>query len=150
MKIIQLTGLVSLLLLMSCSSMVKNGINNRESNNKLSIELQETYWRLIEINGQPATNPSGKQKEPHIILKKEQNRLQGAGTCNTLMGSYELEEGNRLRFSEVASTRMTCGDMSVEDQLKMVLEATDNYVINGKYLMLHKARMTPLAMFEAK
>ena len=150
MKIIQLTGLLSLLLFMSCSSMAKNGINKRESDNKLSIELQETYWKLVEINGQPVPNTPGKQKEAHLILKKEEHRLQGAGTCNTLMGSYELEEGNRLRFSEIASTRMACGDMSVEDQLKLVLEATDNYVINGKYLMLHKARMSPLAKFEAQ
>jgi heat shock protein HslJ len=150
MKILQFAGLFSLLLLMSCSSMAKNGINKRVSNKNLSIELQETYWKLIELNGQPVTNPPGNQKEAHIILKKEDHRLQGAGTCNTLMGSYELEEGNQLRFSDVASTRMACGDMSVEDQLKMVLETTDNYVINGKYLMLHKARMSPLAKFEAK
>jgi heat shock protein HslJ len=105
---------------------------------------------LVELNGQPVKNPSPNQKETHLIFKKEGNRVQGNGGCNTLMGTYELLEGNRLHFSGVASTMMACMDMQTEDELKRVIEMTDHFAINGRVLFLQKAKMAPLAKFEAR
>ena len=65
------------------------------------------------------------------------------------MGSYELKEGNLITFKQVASTQMACNDMNIENQFKEILERTDNYSILGDKLSLNKARMAPLARFEA-
>lgn len=116
----------------------------------MNSELQETHWKLIELNGQPVTNPVGNQKEAFIMLAKEGNKLTGSGGCNSMMGGYELMEGNQIKFSGVASTRMACPDMSMEDALGKVFTETDNYAINGKFLMLQKAKISPLAKFEAQ
>ena len=62
----------------------------------------------------------------------------------------ELMEGNRIKFSGVASTMMACPDMSIESALGKAIEMADNYAINGKFMMLHKAKMAPLVKFEAK
>ena len=149
-KIQLLASLLSVFAFLSCNTPAKAPEGGKTTETPMSTELLETYWKVVEINGQPVINPATNQKEAHIILKKEGNRLQGSGGCNNLMGSYELMEGNRIKFSSVASTMMACPDMSIESALGKAIEMADNYAINGKFLMLHKAKMAPLVKFEAK
>jgi heat shock protein HslJ len=150
MKIIYAFSLVSLMAFAGCNTPNKTAEGDQNLKEEMPAELLETYWKVVEINGQPVTNPPANQKEAHIILTKEGNRLQGSGGCNTLMGSYELMDGNRIKFSGVASTMMACPDMTMESQLGKAIEMVDNYAINGRYLMLQKAKMAPLVKFEAK
>jgi heat shock protein HslJ len=113
--------------------------------------ITEKYWKLIEINGKPVVMDASVSREPHIILKAEDNRINGNGGCNTLSGTYEIDRAaNRIKFSQMASTMMACIDMEVENELKRVLESVDNYSLSadGKYLSLNRARMAPLAKFE--
>lgn len=111
--------------------------------------LTEKYWKLTELNGQPVTTEE-QNREPHMILREEGARVHGNGGCNSFNGTYELQEGNRIRFSKMASTMMACpGDSDVEARFHQVLEQADNYSLNGDTLTLNKARMAPLARFEA-
>ena len=73
----------------------------------------------------------------------------GFGGCNSVSGAYELRNGMRLRFTNMASTMMACPDMELEREFFNVLDMTDNFACDGKTLFLHKARMAPLARFEA-
>ena len=111
--------------------------------------LVETYWKLTELMGKKVKPTPQDKKEVHIILKKQENRIQGFAGCNTISGVYELKPGNRISFSKVITTMMACPDMSTEDQFKKVIERADNYSIKGNHLSLNKARMAPLARFEA-
>lgn len=113
-------------------------------------EITEKYWKLIELRTNPVVMDESMNREAHIILKVEDNRLTGTGGCNFLNGSYELGEGNRIKFSEIATTQMACANMAVEDELYKVLEQVDNYTLSadGNYLSLNKGRMAPLARFE--
>ena len=110
--------------------------------------LTETYWKLTELMGQPIPRPEQNIKETHIILKNG-GRLQGFAGCNNIMGAYEVKNDFFISFSGVASTMMACPDMKTEDALKKILEQADNYSIKGDSLFLHKAKMAPLAKFEA-
>jgi len=110
--------------------------------------LEETYWKLTELMGQPVPRPEPNKKETHIILKSG-NRIQGFAGCNNIMGAYEVGDKFSISFSGVASTLMACPDMKTEETLKEVLEQADNYTIKGNTLSLNKARMAPLAKFEA-
>ncbi len=111
--------------------------------------LTEKYWKLTELNGRPVTI-EGHSREPHMILKDEGARVHGNGGCNTFNGIYELKDGNRIRFSKMTSTMMACLDGGdVETRFHQVLEQADNYSLNGDTLTLNKARMSPLARFEA-
>ncbi len=112
-------------------------------------KITEKYWKLIELDDQPIAFFDHQQREAHLILKEEDNRVQGHSSCNSFSGTYELSEGNRIRFSPLASTKMACPDMITESQLYRILEMTDNYNVNGDFLFLNKAKMTPLAKFEA-
>jgi heat shock protein HslJ len=115
---------------------------------KIDINLVEKYWKLTELFGEPVITPEG-GKEAHMILKAEGNLVNGNSGCNTFNGSYTLKPGNRIRFSQMVSTMMMCLNMETEKKMSEVLEMTDNYVLNGDTLILNKARMAPLARFEA-
>lgn len=84
-----------------------------------------------------------------MILKKEKNRVQGQGGCNTFFGTYELKEPGRIRFSPMASTLMACPNLDQETAFLSVFEKADSYIIKGDTLQLIKARMAPLAKFQA-
>ena len=139
-----------ILILCSCSSSKNNASANKS--NTLATEslasLTETYWRLIELNGQPIVREDNK-KEIYMILKSEDNRVHGYSGCNTFNGIYSLAGENRISYSKFATTLMACIDMSKENEFMEVLEKSDNFVIKGGILSLNKARMAPLAKFES-
>jgi heat shock protein HslJ len=59
---------------------------------------------------------------------------------------------NKIKFSKISATMMACMDASVretESQFFKVLEMADNYYVTGDTLQLNRARMAPLAKFEA-
>lgn len=121
---------------------LQNSMNSQDS-------LQEKYWKLIELNGQPVTADQNHRREPHIIFKNADNRIIGSGGCNNLMGTYELKRNNQIDISKISSTKMACRHMDTETQLFSVLEMADNYYVRNDTLQLNKARMAPLARLVA-
>lgn len=122
-----------------------------ENDNNATVEevrIQEVYWKLIGVMGK-AVVENVNEREAYIILKLEDNRLQGFAGCNLLMGSYALEKGNKIAFFKVASTMMACPRLNDESAFLKVLNEADNYTIKEGVLMLHKGTMAPLASFEA-
>jgi len=58
-------------------------------------------------------------KSQHVTLAFENGRISGQGTCNTLTGSYKLQD-QALTISELARSKKMCADsevMKVEDKL---------------------------------
>ena len=108
--------------------------------------ILDTRWKLVELWGKPVT---GEERFPFILLHGTQGFVSGYGGCNSIRGAFELKPGNRVRFTNMASTMMACPDMDLEQEFFKVLEMTDNFACDGKTLFLHKARMAPLAKFEA-
>jgi uncharacterized lipoprotein NlpE involved in copper resistance len=112
--------------------------------------ITERYWKLVELMGKEIVRSEQMLKEPHIIFRTEGNRVNGHAGCNSFSGSYELnEEGNRLRMFGVAITEMACLDMTVEEGFVQVINSTDSYLVKSDTLFLYRARMAPLAKFEA-
>lgn len=109
--------------------------------------LTETYWKLTELMGQPV---GGLEREPHIVLREGEGSYHGFGGCNRIAGRYEHSAPGRIRFSQGAATMMACIDgMEVEAQLLQALGNADSYTLHGQQLQLNRARMAPLARFEA-
>ncbi|MDR2679966.1 MAG: META domain-containing protein, partial [Tannerella sp.] len=105
---------------------------------KAAAKLTEKYWKLTELSGEPVVTPKG-GKEAHMILKKEDNRINGNSGCNTFNGIYTLKTGNRIAFSQMTSTLMMCLNMDTETKMKQVFETADNYAISGDILVLNNA-----------
>lgn len=140
-------AVASLLLFMSgCRANLDAGLSGSI---EPSAALSETYWKLTGLMGRALNTTAQQKREAYLILKKEGWRVQGFGGCNNFTGSYELLPGSGIRFRKLASTMMACPDMESETEFFRMLEMADNYVIRGNTLQLNKARMAPLARFDA-
>lgn len=108
-----------------------------------------TYWKLSELRGKPVKQTADARSSPSLTFERKDSRVFGFAGCNRFTGTFEFATGNRLRFSNVAATRMACPDMSVESDFMMVLSTVDSYYLDGEALVLNRTRMAPLARFEA-
>lgn len=102
---------------------------------------------LVEIMGKPYTATEG-EREAFIQFMPVEMRAAGNSGCNSFTGSYELKDGSRIRFSQMASTKMACMDMTIEQEFLNILQSADSYWFDGATLVLNRARMAPLARFE--
>jgi uncharacterized lipoprotein YbaY/heat shock protein HslJ/uncharacterized lipoprotein NlpE involved in copper resistance len=112
-------------------------------------ELRDTYWKLIELDGAAVVMAPAQRREVHITFAGEGSRLFGFSGCNQLVGAY-VQEGNALRFTPMASTKMACVPpfMELESQVLKMLGATTAYRIEGEQLTLLGGAEV-LARFEA-
>jgi len=114
---------------------------------KIDASFIGKHLRLVELMGESITE-NDVAKEAYLILEGNE-RMGGNLGCNSFGGVYSLKKHNLISFSEVFSTMMFCSDkMDVENKFKEVLEMADNYNYDGKYFILNRARMAPLARFE--
>ena len=123
-----------------------SGCISRQNPTNDEPQITETYWKLIELNNNPVIL---ERKEAYMILKTEDSRAAGFTGCNMFKGTYSLEEGNRIRFSKIASTMMMCVNMETETQFIKVLETADSYLISDNVLILYNTETEPLAKFES-
>ncbi len=110
--------------------------------------ISEKYWKLLELNEKKIILGKSQNTAPHLILKDENSLVYGNGGCNEIHGSYELAEGNKIKFSKIATTKMFCNYMKTEQALLNVLEMTDNYSVKNDTVTLKNATMVSLAKFQ--
>lgn len=113
-----------------------------------TARLENTYWKLSEMNGIPVSTPEN-QREVHFVLTKDGNdtTLKGFAGCNTMGGTYTTT-GNKIKFSTF-STKMMCNErMDIENFIFSTLRDADTYKIIGETLELYQGN-TFLAKFES-
>ena len=116
---------------------------------KAAPEVTGKYWKLKTLEGQEVKMSEDQEREIYFILEANTNRIKGFAGCNTFNGSYTLEEGKRIGFSQIATTLKACSDLPVnESEFLKVFELANNYTINGDTLSLNIGRRAPLAVFE--
>lgn len=108
--------------------------------------LENTYWKLSEMNGNPVFTPDG-VREAHFILSAEGN-IKGFAGCNSLAGSYTLTD-KKINFT-VITTKMMCPpeQMEIETFFTKVLSSANTYKIEGETLELFEGN-TALAEFKS-
>lgn len=112
--------------------------------------ITEKYWKLKTLEGKEVKMAKNQEREVYFMLKNDDNRVTGFAGCNIIMGTYSLEDGNRIRFSQMATTLMACPDVDFnESEFLKIFELADNYRITGDKLELNVGRRAPLAVFEA-
>lgn len=110
--------------------------------------LTERYWKVFLMAGQPVGET---MRDVHIVLKHDGKegadlRVSGSGGCNRLMGSYETQGENGLRFASVAMTRMACpSGMDVEQDFVAMLDKVQSFAISGDMLVLYGAEQNGVA-----
>jgi len=106
-------------------------------------------WRLTEIMGKPVPPPLEGQSPPSLTFNGATGRVNGFAGCNTFSGRVQFKPGNGIRFEEMVATLKACLEPTVESEFLRALDMADNYNLDGQKLVLNKARMAPLARFEA-
>jgi len=148
MKTSILAILIIMLLATACKPQQKT-VSTTQLQPAVTADIKGTKWKLTELMGKPVAQEDKTKKDIYFIMSKSDNSVHGFAGCNTFMGSYELMEGNRIKFSALASTMMACPDLDTESEFNKMLGTADNYSISGNTLSLNKAKMAPLARFEA-
>lgn len=112
--------------------------------------ITEKHWKLKTLEGKEVKMADNQERDAYFMLKIADNRITGFSGCNMFNGTYDLENGNRIRFSQIAMTMKACPDVDFnETEFLKVFELADNYTVNGDTLMLNVGRRAPLAVFEA-
>ncbi len=121
----------------------------RDAADATPAELLDTYWKLVELDGQPIAMAPTAQREVRITLASGGTRAFGFAGCNTFTGAY-THEGSTLRFTQLAGTQMACVApfMALEKQILDMLGSSTGYRIDGQRLTLLTGTL-PLARFEA-
>ena len=101
-----------------------------------AADLQDTYWKLVEIGGTPVVRNED-AGEAHLILNSTDARAHGSGGCNRFFAQYQ-NAGDALRFSAVGSTMMARpAGMETEQEFFNVLGQTQRARITGRILELY-------------
>ena len=115
---------------------------------KPDASLTNTYWKLIELNGQPAALGAG-DRELHMVLTAEGGRVQGFSGCNKFSGNYQRKDG-QLHFEPLASTRMACiTGMEQEKRFLDALGSAVRYTLSGERLSLYDRHDQLILRFES-
>lgn len=121
--------------------------DSKSTNQEMSIE--NTKWIITTLDGRDMSDREKNGQIIYFTLNSEDNSVNGFSGCNSFMGTYTLEEGNRISFSQLGSTRMACPDAKInESQILSIFENADNFTISDGKLALNKAKRAPLAEFK--
>ena len=110
--------------------------------------LQDKYWKLVELNGKKVSDYPAQNKEPYLKLLTEGMRAEGTGGCNGMGGTYTLKKPNMISLSQMASTKMACPDMTLETDFQSILSQVDVYVVGETTLSLTDLDGSSYAKFE--
>lgn len=112
-------------------------------------QLQDTYWKLVALDGQPAPMLPVQEREVRITLGSANHQVQGFSGCNGMGGSYMLD-GAALKFDQLVSTRKLCAPAAnaLEREVLAALKATSHFRVQGEQLLL-LGNGRVLARFEA-
>lgn len=111
------------------------------------LPLVGTNWSLDSIYSGDAVSSTIAGSEATMTLM-EDGSVAGAAGCNRFHGTYTTD-GDRLSFSELASTKMLCPD-DIMNQERIFLEAmnaVEGFSIEGSSLTVTDAAGAPLLGF---
>ena len=115
----------------------------------VKAELKDTYWKLTRLGDQPVL-PTVQEREPHLVLRSDDNRVSVFGGCNNISGSYTLD-GSSIEFSPMASTMMACAESAdTERAFLAALEDVRSWRLLGHHLDFFNHTGALVARFEAR
>ena len=141
---------ISAIISIACNDTKQIAVPSNERAAPGDATITDVFWSLTEVNGNPVVQAPD-DKLIFIKLTSKDSKLFGNGGCNTMFGSFDLNDGKKIKIT-VGSTKMACEGkrMEIETAFFNALGQVDSYFIKGDTLQLFKAKMAPLAKFEAK
>jgi heat shock protein HslJ len=97
-------------------------------------ELINTSWKLglFEVDGSFIIPPTN---QVYKIKFEEGNRFNGTNDCNEIFGYYILES-SYITFTNIATTKVGCGELSMGDRFYEALVNSKTYIIEKDKLTI--------------
>lgn len=128
-----------LMILMLVSLFASCGTINKK---KIDNSALHTKWGLTILNGQPISTEG-----PIYLELTDDNKIGGFVGCNRITGTFTVENGSQIHFTQLATTRMACHEMELETEILQMLNSVDNFTVVDNNLVLSIGHGDPLATF---
>lgn len=93
-------------------------------------------WVLEEMEGKTVQKEDFQEDLPNMEIHTSENRFMGHAGCNRMNGKI-FSEGNLLRFTDIATTRMMCPPGNKENDFLKNLRASTHFEIRDNRLFLN-------------
>lgn len=104
--------------------------------NPTRANFTDTFWRLIELDGEKVQLKMEEQRL-FFLLDSKEKILKGFGVCNSISGTY-LVKGEVFLIKRLHTTRMACpGRVHIEATFLRALDDTETYQVIGDLLLLY-------------
>lgn len=112
--------------------------------------LSGLQWELIELNGRNIHLNHESLQIPTLHFSAVEKSISGSGSCNRYNGSYEIKSGNMIHFTGIASTRIGCENMEIEQSFFELFDRAGQYSLNHDTLSFSNSSQAYLARFLLK
>lgn len=104
--------------------------------NTADLSLLEGRWRIASVRGKSVNQ---NERTPYLEFDVKQSRVFGNAGCNRLNGALVLDEKDKhsLLFRGVATTRMACDQMELENEVLKAVNEVDNFKVLKNTLELY-------------
>jgi heat shock protein HslJ len=107
-----------------------NGCGQYETDYRL-----HDIWVLEELNGEKIKKEDFSKEFPLLEIYANTNKFSGFAGCNQMKGSLFFEKG-KLRFTNLATTKMMCEPVNKEAEFITALQSSSVYKIENNRLIL--------------
>lgn len=122
----------------------------------LSSAVLDGEWTIVQVDGR-AVDAGGAFIEPFLGFDTAEKRVYGSAGCNRLSGSFETDSlgTGSLDLGGIASTRMLCPDMALEDSVLDALARVKSFKPEsgsdrGRRIALCDAAGNPVLLLEER
>lgn len=92
-------------------------------------------WLLEELDGKKVTSDDFAREIPTVEINSSEKKIMGYGGCNRISGTI-FQERELLRFTNIISTKMACGENNKENAFMKALQSSTGYKIKNNRLYL--------------
>jgi heat shock protein HslJ len=107
-------------------------------------------WTLTELVYNKKRLDIPKANIPFIEFKTSDNQIVGMAGCNRFFSTYSFLSNNKLKFGDVAGTKMACEQMDIENGLLSAFENATEIKVDGENKLIIIKDKEILATFKNK
>lgn len=135
----------------SCACLVFVLSSCKSSKEFVTSAIINGEWSIVEING-TAVVPTPGREYPSIGFDTSTGKIYGNSGCNRMMGSFDpAVKPGTIDLSNIATTKMFCPDMTIEQNVLNVLKNVKGYrILNNGKLALTNALNRPIVILNSK
>ncbi len=112
---------------------------------KRMVDQLNGSWKVVELEGKAIS-----EENPILVIDIPESRLTGFAGCNRMFGNVVLDgTPYGISFTEIATTRMSCPDMSIEQAFVAALNQAKGFApIDTTHATLYQEPGKPLMTIE--